>query len=158
MNLTGRAHADEGTPLRGLVGGWAFNTESVEVAVLSFVKGVHEPITRGAWIGALEALPALRTLRVIGLASENVWPLLDALGRTEPAVLCPKLEVLEFVDVRSRPWSMAWSQLVNAAKVRARREGAEGGLERMEFFNCYIARSEEKEKEFSDISVDLVIE
>ena len=165
LNLAGRAHAHEGMPLRGLVGGWAFNTESIEVAVLSFVDGapeartfVHEPIARAEWVRALEALPAVRTLRVIGLVSEDVWALLEALGRTEPAVLCPKLEALEFVDVRSRPWSMAWSQLVDAAKVRARREGAEGGLERVEFFNCCVTSSVEKEKEFSDIGVDLVIE
>ena len=42
--------------------------------------------------------------------------------------------------------------------VRARREGAEGGLERVEFFNCCVTSSVEKEKEFFDIGVDLVIE
>ncbi|PIL30476.1 hypothetical protein GSI_07175 [Ganoderma sinense ZZ0214-1] len=168
LSLAGRAHAHEGMPLRGLVGGWAFSTENIEVAVLSFVNNniandearnfVREPITRAQWVAALEALPTLRTLRIIGLVSEDVWALVDALGSTEPAVLCPKLEALEFMDVRSRPWNTVWGQLVDAVKVRARREGAKGGLERVEFFNCCVTGSEEMDKEFNDFGVDLVVE
>ncbi|KAI1788461.1 hypothetical protein LXA43DRAFT_639474 [Ganoderma leucocontextum] len=164
LNLAGWADRTEVMPLDGFVGGWAFNTPNVEVAVLSFSGKpgeafVHNPITRAEWIAALYALPALKTLRIIGLVSEDVCVLLEALGKKEPAVLCPRLEALEFVNVRSRPWNM-WQQLFDAAKVRERREGVEGGLERIEFFDCRVVRSaeEEWEKVFNDIGVDLAIE
>lgn len=162
--LAGRAHRNEGMPRRGFLGGWAFDTANMEVAVLSFAVSaeeartwVHEPITCAEWVAALEALPALRTLRVIGLVSEDVWVLLDALGKKEPAVLCPRLEALEFVNVRSQPWNV-WRQLFDAAKVRVRREETERGLERIEFFDCRVVGSGEKEKEFGNIGVELVIE
>ncbi|OSC97640.1 hypothetical protein PYCCODRAFT_1376848 [Trametes coccinea BRFM310] len=111
---------------------WAFDTSQVETLVLCGnawrERGADRPVARAWWAPMFDALPALRTVRVMCIGEKT----LDEFIASFLVGPNPQLETIELVDVRPSP--VFWARLRLMITVRgAGRPG--GSVKRVELFD-----------------------
>ncbi|KAI0648235.1 hypothetical protein C8Q79DRAFT_905518 [Trametes meyenii] len=116
------ADAVEAYPDRRFLGGWVFDVSCVETLILcgGFVSADHwEPNVEAlGWRSGLAGLPALKTLRIMSLNQHNMLEFMTQLSTPRPAMLSPKLETLELVDLWLPPPKF-WEKIYAFASQRA---------------------------------------
>ena len=153
---------------------WPFDASQIETLVAVYGQATRRPhsaeggdpaaqeaSTFDHWISTFRQLPALKTLRVMGLPKVELVGLLDgleALGYPVTAV-CPRLTTLEIFDAQDM--SVAWDRLVDVADRRVShipRRAQESTLRHVELFNCKPFECKNLELLIGEFGVELVID
>ena len=115
----------------------ALNISHIEVLVLAHIPlaGLSAITPLAKWSSLLRALPNLKCLRTVGLDSGSAMFLIMALRRAGAEMYCPKLEVLEWVDVDFGDRRL-WLGLLNVAIARCAGEQSRDAFKTIEFLGC----------------------
>ncbi|KAI0648225.1 hypothetical protein C8Q79DRAFT_905553 [Trametes meyenii] len=131
-----QADADHYTTGRRFFGDWPLDASRLETFVVcgsctrstSYDRTV---VAREPWAVMLEALPALKTLRLMSLSRTTLIPCVQEITKHRTSPLFPGLETIEIFDVAMPDAS--WVRLQEF--VMARSPAAGGSLKRVELFN-----------------------
>ncbi|KAM5542565.1 hypothetical protein V8D89_003526 [Ganoderma adspersum] len=150
---------------------WPFDASQIETLVVVHGQATRRPhaaeggdsaaqeaSTFDHWISTFRQLPALKTLRAMGLPKVELVGLLDGLEALgyPVATVCPRLTTLEIFDAQDM--SAAWDDLVDVAGRRVPRGTQESTLRRVELFNCQPCEYRNLELFVGEFGVELVVD
>ena len=152
----------------GFLYDWLFDSSRIETFVIVYKPGLDQVVGDDgqitdliqdfdAWNEVLPELPALKTLRVMGLPSTEMEGLLDALGGQEDSALsCPALSDFEVFDVE---FSIELQEFfVEAVIRRVRKEGAKRVFKQVELFNCDVSDPTDLMLELDEFGVKILVD
>ncbi|KAI1788471.1 hypothetical protein LXA43DRAFT_1025286 [Ganoderma leucocontextum] len=153
----------------GFLFDWAFDASQIETLVVVYRQANRLPVgaagpaardrTFDEWENTFRQLPALKTLRVMGLPAIELEWLLDALETRVPGssdMVCSGLTTLEIFDVQDM--SAAWSCLVDVAYHRIPRGMRESTLKYVELFNCKPCDPDKLELPVTNLGVEVIVD
>ena len=150
--------------LNGFFFDWPFDASQIETLVVSLsqenrlsVQGEDliytSAMTPDEWKITFWQLPALGSLRVIGLPTMDLQCVLDALEAEFPSMACPGLTTFEIFD--GEDMSAFWDDFLAMAQVR---RALGNGLKQVELFNCKPCRFRNLELLVGELGVELVVD